>query len=113
MTVKPHKYGAKRAQIGDQSFDSRREARRFAELELLARGGEISDLRRQVKIQLKGRDGPILTPTGRPAHYVADFVYLDRRTGGEVIEDAKGFQTPEYKLKRAILAAQGLTIREV
>ena len=33
--------------------------------------------------------------------------------GLEVIEDAKGFPTPEYKLKRAILAAQGVTIVEV
>lgn len=31
----------------------------------------------------------------------------------EVIEDSKGFATPEFKLKRAILAAQGITVREV
>ena len=32
---------------------------------------------------------------------------------GQPAHSAKGFQTPEYKLKRAILAAQGVTIREV
>ena len=55
----------------------------------------------------------IRTPTGRVAHYVADFIYIDNRTGLEVIEDAKGYPTPEYKLKRAILAAQGVQIVEV
>jgi len=30
-----------------------------------------------------------------------------------VIEDAKGYPTPEYKLKRAILAAQNIKIIEV
>ena len=112
-TSRPHKYGAKAATVGAEKFSSKREARRFIDLQLLARGGEIRDLRRQVKILLKGANGPILTPTGRKASYVADFVYTDCRTGAEVIEDAKGFATPEYKLKLAILAAQGVTIVEV
>lgn len=110
---RPHKYGAKAATVGAEKFSSRREARRFMELQLLARGGEIRDLRRQVKFHLQGANGPILTPTGLKASYVADFVYFDCRTGLEVIEDSKGFATPEFKLKRAILAAQGITVREV
>ena len=110
---RPHKYGAKRATVGDEKFSSKREARRWAELLLLLRGGEIRDLRRQVKIPLLGHGGPILTPMGRQAHYVADFVYVDARTGLNTTEDAKGFPTPEYKLKRAILAAQGVNITEV
>lgn len=109
----PTKYRAKRVQIGAESFDSRKEAKRFCDLQMLERGGEIADLERQVKIPLEGRDGPILTPTGRKAHYVADFVYHDTRTGQTVIEDVKGMRTPEYLLKRAILAAQGVIIREV
>ena len=113
MSAKPHKFGAKRAVVGTEKFASKREAKRWTELQLLERGGEIRDLRRQVKVQLIGRDGPILTPTGRKAHYVADFVYVDLRNGLEVIEDAKGFATPEYKLKRAILAAQNIKIVEV
>lgn len=111
--ARAHKYGARRTKIGDESFDSRREARRFADLQMLCRGGEIRDLKRQVKIPLIGRDGPILTPTGRKACYVADFTYFDCRSGADVIEDAKGFRTPEYLLKRAILAAMGIQVREV
>lgn len=111
--IKPHKYGAKAATVGDEKFSSKREAKRWTELQLLQRGGAIRDLQRQVKFQLFGRDGPVLTPTGRKAHYVADFVYVDCRSGLEVVEDAKGYPTPEYLLKRAVLAAQGVKIVEV
>lgn len=107
------KYRSKPTAVDGARFDSKREARRWAELQLLQRAGEIRDLRRQVRIGMEGRDGPILTPTGRKAAYVADFTYVDPRNGCLVIEDAKGFATPEYQLKRAILAAMGITIREV
>lgn len=108
-----HKYGAKAAAVGTEKFSSKREAGRWSDLCMLQRGGEITDLKRQVKIALMGQGGPIRTPTGRQAHYVADFTYLDRQTGAVVIEDAKGYPTTEYKLKRAILAAQGITVVEV
>ena len=110
---RPHKYGAKRATVGDEKFSSKREAKRWVELQLLQRGGEIHDLRRQVPIALIGSKDMIRTPTGRVMTYVADFIYFDCRANAEVIEDSKGYPTPEYKLKRAILAAQGVTIVEV
>ncbi len=108
-----HKFGAKKATVGAEKFSSKLEAKRWGELVYLQLGGAIRDLQRQVKFPLIGRDGPILTPTGRQAHYVADFLYVDARSGLEVVEDAKGYPTPEYKLKRAILAAQGVAIVEV
>lgn len=106
-----HKYKAEPVIIDGIRFQSKREARRWSALLLLQRGGVITDLRRQVKFSLHGRDGPILTPTGRKSHYVADFVYTEK--GAEVVEDAKGFKTADYLLKKAILAAQGIIIREV
>lgn len=107
--------GARRSQLDGESFDSRREMRRWAILCMMAKARPplISDLRRQVRIALHGRDGPILTPTGRQMHYVADFVYRDLTTGREVIEDAKGHRTEVYVMKRAILAAQGVMVEEV
>lgn len=94
-------------------FDSIKEAHRWRVLRLLEKAGLIADLRRQVRIPLVGRDGPIrFRPSNRPALYVADFVYRDVPKGIDVIEDAKGYATPEYKLKRAILAAQGVEIIE-
>lgn len=110
---RPNKYGAKKTTIGGIRFDSRAEAKRYTELQLLQKAGVIANLQRQVAIPLKGALGPILTPTGRKATYKADFVYVDLERNAEVIEDVKGFETPEYKLKRAILAAQGITIREI
>ena len=112
--------GTKRVQnaqpvtIDGVRFDSTREAERWGQLLLLVEAGEISELERQVPIELHGRDGPILTPTGKPMRYVADFRYRDRALGGAVvIEDAKGHPTEVYKLKRAILAAQGVEVAEV
>jgi hypothetical protein len=109
--MQPHrsKFGAKRTQVDGQSFDSKREARRYGELLILQYAGEIKDLKRQVKFPLQGRDGPILTPTGRQMTYVADFTYSEG--GVEVIEDLKGHVTDVFKVKEAILRAMGITIK--
>lgn len=111
--VKSHKYKAKAVEVDGIRFPSKKEAKRWFELVALQKGGAIMGLERQVPILLHGELGPIKTPTGRNAVYRADFAYIDAKTGAKVIEDAKGFRTPEYKLKRAILSAQGITIREV
>lgn len=92
-------------------FDSKKEARRWGELLLMQRAGQITGLRRQCPIILQGRDGPILTATGREMIYRADFVYIE--AGEEVVEDAKGHPSDIYLIKKAILAAQGVKVREV
>lgn len=102
---------ARRTKIGELSFDSELEATWWTRLCLRQRVGQIADLKRQVKIPLVGRDGPVLTPTGRPMTYVADFVWTE--DGREVVADAKGFATETYLLKRAILAAQGISVMEL
>lgn len=105
--------GTVRTRAGDRWFDSALEASRYAELLLLAKAGQIEDLACQVKIPLMGQHGPVLTPTGRQMHYVADFTYRDTASGADIIEDAKGFRTEQYRNKRAILNAMGFEIREV
>ncbi|KIC36533.1 DUF1064 domain-containing protein [Leisingera sp. ANG-M7] len=93
------------------THDSKTEAQRWAELLLLQEAGEICGLRRQVDIPLHGRDGPIMTDGGKQQRvYRADFTYVDRRLGCAVIEDRKGHETDVFKLKRAILLAQGMEI---
>ena len=47
-----NKYGAKKLIIDGETFDSRMEARRWRELRLLQRAGEIDGLQRQVKYVL-------------------------------------------------------------
>lgn len=107
-----NKFGAIATEVDGIKFDSLKEARRWGELKILESAGEIRNLRRQVRIPLEGRDGPItFKPSNRKAVYVADFTYEDKRLGwAEVIEDSKGHQTTDFKLKRAILAAQGVEI---
>ena len=88
--------------------DSRKEARRWVELTLLQRAGEISDLKRQVKYELiPKQEGE------RAVTYIADFVYNDNKTGNTVIEDCKGFKTDVYKLKRKLFQYRyGIKIKE-
>ena len=93
------------------THDSKTEAQRWEELKLLQEAGEICGLRRQVDIGLIGRDGPIMTDSGKQQRvYKADFVYVDNALGITVIEDRKGHETDVFKLKKAILAAQGVEI---
>jgi hypothetical protein len=108
---------AKITEVGAIKFASKKEARRWQELKLLERAGEIDDLMRQVPIPLRGEHDWIKTPTGKIMHYVADFTYAEIDKKGRierlVIEDAKGHKTEVYLIKKAIMAAMGLTIREV
>lgn len=107
----PREKGAQRVTVDGETFDSRAEAQRWQQLELLQKAGEISGLRRQVAIGLEGRDGPIMTDTGRQQRvYRADFVYVDHALGVTVIEDKKGHETEVFKFKRAVLAAQGIKV---
>lgn len=108
-----NKFGAVKERLDGITFDSKHEAKRYSVLMQLQRAGIIENLETQVAIPLLGRDGPLLGENGRPLRYIADFKYRDPDTGADVIEDAKGHKTRDYKLKKAILAAQGVEIIEV
>lgn len=95
------------------TFHSKREAKRWGELVLMQKAGEIGTLRRQVPFPLFGRDDDIKTETGRQMRYIADFVYWDNRINATVVEDAKGWATEVFKIKRAILKAQGVEVQTV
>jgi hypothetical protein len=95
------KYHSTPTEVNGIRFDSKREANRWAELRLLERAGKIEKLKRQVKYLLipsQYRDGKCIE---REASYIADFVYV--KDGHLVVEDCKGFRTPEYKLKRKLM----------
>lgn len=105
--------------------DSQREARRWVELNLLLRVGEISDLRRQVKYilipaqrepdKVGKRGGKIKGKLiERECAYIADFVYVDNASGETIVEDTKGFRTPDYIIKRKLmLYMYGIRIKEI
>ncbi|WP_321829763.1 DUF1064 domain-containing protein [Thalassovita sp.] len=103
--------GTERTTVDGITFASKREAKRFSELRLLERAGQIRDLRCQVPFDLQGGAGPVMTKGGgKVRRYLADFVYFDVALGVEVIEDAKGHDTDVSELKRAIMAANGLPV---
>lgn len=105
-----NKYSAKTTEIDGIRFASKREAIRYAELKLLLRAGQISGLKLQPRYPLCAGDVPILLRSGRYRNgrqlvYVADFEYVDQ-AGVTVTEDAKGYETPEWKIKRALFEIQ-------
>ena len=90
----------KRIQDGEV-FDSGLELRRWNNLRLLERVGEISRLRHGVKF-------PLLVQGVQIGTYKADFVYL--KGGLEVREDAKGHRTKEFNRTAKHMAAMGLPV---
>ena len=105
-----NKYGAKKTLVGDINFDSKKEAGRWMELQLLERAGVISELQRQVKIELMGQHGPLLTRTGRKMRFTVDFAYTEK--GAVIYEDVKGYATRDYEVRVAVARAMGLEVRE-
>jgi len=90
------KYHAKATIVDGYRFASKAEARRYGELKLLLRDGQITALRLQPRFVLQEkfvRDGKKI----RAVTYVGDFEYFER--GRKVVEDVKGVLTPVFTLK--------------
>ena len=93
------KYHNKRTTVDGITFDSKKEARRYAELKMLEKGGAISQLVLQPRFELQEsfkKNGK----TYRKIEYVADFMYRDNEKNVTIVEDVKGIKTDVYKLKR-------------
>ena len=101
-----------------RTFDSLKEERRYRELLLLQKAGEIRDLQCQVPFPLvpsQRYKDPVSGrwKTERGVKYVADYTYRTK-DGEYVVEDVKGVRTREYVLKRKLLLwLDGIHIREV
>lgn len=116
------KYFSKKIVVNGETFDSKKEYRKFCELSQLERVGEITELQRQVRFVLipAQREADTVGKRGgikkgklleRECAYVADFVYY--RNGKMVVEDTKGFRTPDYKIKRKLMLwVHGVQIKE-
>lgn len=122
------KYGNRKTVVDGITFDSKKEANRFRELQLLERAGKITALQRQVKYVLiptqrefsneiykKGahqghfKPGKVLE---KECNYIADFAYI--QGGAYVVEDTKGVRTEAYKIKRKLMLERyGIQIKEV
>jgi len=106
----PSKYHNIKTVVDNITFDSKLEAKRYGELKLLEKAGEISELQLQQKF-------PLVTLTRQKTialigRYIADFTYQDG--GNLTVEDTKGMATPLYKWKRKHFEAQyGIKITEI
>lgn len=113
MTVRLPSWGKRASKYGNRrfktaagvSFDSKSEAWRWAELELLQKAGEVRNLRLHPRYSLDVNGYHI-------ASYVADYEYECRDPkSGEwiwICEDRKAgaiTQTPTFRLKRKLMLA--------
>ena len=102
----PSKYGARRVELDGYTFDSAMEARRYGELQLLARAGAIMALEVHPRYDLVVNGLQV-------GVYTADFRYRTAE-GEDVVEDVKGVRTRDYVLRKRLVAAlYGVQVREV
>lgn len=114
--MKASKYGNHKTEFNGRTYDSKAEARRAQELELMQAAGEISDLEYQPAYELHAcADGNTngITRSWYPAKvgvYRADFRYVvarDAYYGGKrvaagtvIVEDVKGGKATQTQLYR-------------
>ena len=82
-------------------FDSKWESERYLYIKSLERAGRVRNLELQVRFNLLVNDQKICA-------YIADFRYEKENANGDwetIIEDAKGVETPEFKLKKKLMKA--------
>ena len=122
-----NKYNARQVAIGDDVFDSKKEAKRFLMLKQMEREGKIFDLQRQVKFVLipAQREPDKTGPKGgvikgktieKECSYIADFMYTTET--GIVVEDVKGYKRggaySVFSIKRKLMLKEyGIRVKEV
>lgn len=103
---KRNKYGAVKVHAYGIKFDSKKEKKRYDELNLLVKAGEIQSFTHQVPF--------IYLHEGKKMFkYVADYVIVNN-DGSRRVEDVKGFDkrtqkfrtTPLFNLKKKLIEAQ-------
>lgn len=126
------KCGNKKVTVDGIEFDSKKEARRYCELQLLLQAGRIEELELQKEFELipaqyetfprYGKKGQRLQDGKRCIEkscvYKADFAY--RQDGQLIVEDVKGYRDPasaayaKFVIKRKLLLwVHGIKINEI
>lgn len=106
MIKKRNKYLAVKVIRDGIKFDSKKECKRYAELKLLVKAGEIQSFIHQVPFiyEIEGK---------KMFKYIADYVIINN-DGSKRVEDVKGFDkktkkyrtTPLFNLKKKLIEAQ-------
>lgn len=101
MVGKVSKYRAVKTTIDGITFDSKSEAKRYVKLKKMEKEGLIKNLELQPEYLIQ----PAFKKNGksyRKISYRADFKYFDIKENKWVVEDVKGMETPEFKLKHKL-----------
>lgn len=108
-----NKFGAKKTVVDGITFDSKAEGRRYSQLVLMQKAGQVAGLTLQVPFVLAQSVKFAGATRAKPAlRYVADFVYTDVAAGVIVVEDCKGVLTEGFKIKRHLmLSVHGVDVR--
>lgn len=98
------KYNAKKTTVDGITFASKLEADRYVQLRLLEKADEITALVLQPEFQiLRGFVNPDTGEKTRSRFYVGDFQYIDNATNKMIVEDTKGMETAEFRLKWSLV----------
>lgn len=100
---KRSKFNNKRVVVDGVKYDSKHEYKRYCELLLMEKAGEIKDLQCQVKFSICPKAPNV--KGSRERFYIADFVYT-KSDGTKIIEDAKSPPTKKdktYRLKKQLV----------
>lgn len=105
------KFNATQVKSDGHTFASKKEARVYAELKLLERAGEITNLELKPVFKFSIDGKPLLIrskgfPNGRQARYTADAAYFDTKKNRRVVIDVKGgkaTRTEAYVLRKALV----------
>ena len=123
-----NKYHSRKISRDGMTFDSLKEYRRYCELVLLEKAGQVTELQRQVKFVLIpaqrepdsiGKRGGIIKGKliEKELSYIADYVYTDKQ-GKIHVEDVKGYKGGgAYRIfvikRKLMLYVHGIIVEEV
>lgn len=103
---KKSKYRNEKVVVDGIEFDSKKEAKRYGELQVRLKAREISELELQPVFSL------IVYGT-LVCKYKADFKYIEEKDNRLVVEDCKGMRTKDYRIKaKLFFACYGYKIYE-
>lgn len=114
MRIIKNKYKNIPTIIDNVRFQSKKEAKRYRELKELHNERLISELELQKKFELIPAQYEAFQIQGKrktlerkrcvekACTYIADFAYIDNE-GNQIVEDTKGFRTPDYIIKRKLM----------
>lgn len=98
-----HKYAAQKVEYDHHSFASKFEAALYQWIKLRELNGEVTDVKCQETVYL----------TEARIIYKPDFSYIDSQTKKKIYAEAKGFETPEWRIKRRLWEYYGPGILEI